>query len=98
MKNALGTEKDLELFNKTGQRVYKYYKDSDGISYEKTYDESGNELTYKDSDGFSYEKTYDESGNELTYKDSDGITRGFYIPEYTMEELVAKLGNFKIKR
>jgi hypothetical protein len=26
------------------------------------------------------------------------LTRGFDIPEYTMEELVEKLGNFKIKK
>jgi YD repeat-containing protein len=74
------------------------YKNSDGVWYEKTYDSNGKELTYKDSNRFSYEKTYDSNGKELTYKDSDSVTRGFDIPEYTMEELVAKLGNFKIKK
>ncbi len=53
---------------------------------------------YKDSKGYSYEYTYDSNGNELTYKDSNGVTRGFDVPEYTMEELVEKLGNFKIKK
>jgi hypothetical protein len=53
---------------------------------------------YKDSDGYSAETTYDSNGKELTYKNSDGVTRGFDIPEYTMEELVQKLGNFKIKK
>jgi hypothetical protein len=52
----------------------------------------------KDSDGYSSEYTYDSNGKELTFKDSDGIKRGFDIPEYTMEELVEKLGNFKIKK
>jgi hypothetical protein len=52
----------------------------------------------KDSNGFSFEYTRDSYGNELTYKNSDGVTRGFDIPEYTMEELVEKLGNFKIKK
>jgi hypothetical protein len=28
MKNILGTEKDLELFNKEGKRVYWFRKDS----------------------------------------------------------------------
>ena len=53
---------------------------------------------YKNSNGYSCERIYDSSGNELTFKDSDGVTRGFDIPEYTMEELVEKLGNFKIKK
>jgi hypothetical protein len=75
MKNILRTEKDLELFNKEGKRVYWFRKDSDG---------------------YSSEYTYDSNGKELTFKDSDGIKRGFDIPEYTMEELVEKLGNFKM--
>ena len=73
-------------------------KDSNGYSSEYTYDSNGNELTYKNSNGFSSERTYDSNGNELTYKNSNGVTRGFDIPEYTMEELVEKLGNFKIKK
>lgn len=74
------------------------YKRSHGFSYERTVDSNGNELTHKNSNGYSYERTYDSNGNELTFKDSNGVTRGFDISEYTMEELVAKLGNFKIKK
>ena len=74
------------------------FKKSNGYWYEYTYDSNGKVLTYKDSDGFSYECTRDSNGNELTYKDSEGVSRGFDIPEYTMEELVSKLGNFKIKK
>lgn len=77
MKNILGTTENLELFNKEGKLVYEFCKDSDG---------------------FSYECTYDSNGNKLTYKNSNGVTRGFDIPEYTMEQLVEKLGNFKIKK
>jgi hypothetical protein len=51
MKNILRTEKDLELFNKEGKRVYWFRKYSDGYSWERTYDSNGNELTYKDSRG-----------------------------------------------
>ena len=51
MKNILGTQEDLKLYNKAGNLVYKFTKDSDGYSWERTYDENGNELTYKDSDG-----------------------------------------------
>jgi len=98
MKNILGTEENLELFNENGIKVYEYFKYLDGYSLEFTYDSNGNVLTYKDSDGHSEECTYDSQDNELTYKDSNGESRGFDIPEYTMEELVNKLGNFKIKK
>jgi len=74
------------------------FKNSKGYWFEYTRDSNGNDLTYKDSDRFWYECTYDSNGNELTYKDSNGETRGFDIPEYTMEQLVEKLGNFKIKK
>ena len=74
------------------------FKDSTGYSSEYTYDSNGNELTYKNSNGDWYESTYDSDGNILTFKNSNGFTRGFDIPEYTMEELVEKLGNFKIKK
>jgi len=119
MKNILGTEEKLELFNQEGVRVYEYFKNSNGFSCEYTRDSNGKVLTYKNSDGYSYEftrdsngkiltsknsdgfsceYTRDSNGNELTYKDSNGESRGFDIPEYTMEELVSKIGNFKIKK
>ena len=137
MKNILGTQEDLRLYNKAGNLIYEFiellsgytertydengnkltyktssgfswestynengnvltYKDSNSHSYEKTYDENGNELNYKDSNGYSYEKTYDKNGNQLTYKSSDGVSRGFDIQEFTMKQLVEKVGNFKL--
>ena len=81
MKNILGTQEDLNLYNKAGNLVYKFTKDSYGYSYEYTRDENGKILTYKNSDGFSYEATYDENGNKLTYKNSNG-----YSYEYTRDE------------
>jgi len=72
MKNILGTENKLGLFNENGIKVYEYFKYQSGFSYECTYDSNGKELTYKDSDGYSYEATYDSNGNVLTYKDSSG--------------------------
>tara|TARA_R110000868_G_scaffold189689_1_gene432809 strand:+ start:1366 stop:1695 length:330 start_codon:yes stop_codon:yes gene_type:complete len=101
MKNVLGTEENLRLFNKDGKKVYDYYKNSydpkGNHKYtEVTYDLNGNMLTYKNSKGFSSERTRDSNGKELTYKNSDGDRRGLDIPEYTMEELIEKLGNFKI--
>ena len=98
MKNIFGKEESLKLYNKDGNLIYKYQKCIDDYSWERTYDSEGNALTYIYSDGFSWERTYDSNGNELTYKNSNGTRRGFGIPEYTMEELVKKLGNFKIKK
>ena len=85
MKNILGTENKLGLFNKNGIKVYEYFKNSFAYSEECTYDSNGNELTYKNSNGFSYEYTYDSNNNVLTYKNSDGETRGF-DKIYTLEE------------
>jgi hypothetical protein len=98
MKNILGKNENLILFNEQGKIVYKYNTYSSGFWSERTYDEKGNKLTYKNSEGYWSEYTRDENGNELTYKNSVGVKRGFDIPEYTMEELVKKLGNFKIKK
>ena len=103
MKNVLGTEENVRLFNKDGKKVYDYYKDTYDLKgnhkyTECTYDLKGNILTFKNSKGFSSERTRDSNGKELTYKNSDGDRRGLDIPEYTMEELVEKLGNFKIKK
>ena len=72
------------------------YKTSNGYWYECTYDEKGNKLTFKDSEGSWSEYTYNEKGNELTYENSEGTKIGFDIPEYTMKDLVEKLGNFKL--
>ena len=111
MKNILGKEEDLSLYNKEGKLIYEFNTDSDGFSRELIRDSRGNVLTYKNSNGISGFTTYDSMGNVLTYKGSDGngfsseytynsngVSRGFDIPEYTMEELVEKLGNFKIKK
>ena len=80
MKNIFNTEENLKLFNENGIQVYKYFKNSDGFSYERTYDSNGNELTHKDSTGYSYECTRDSNGNIITYKNSDG-----YSYEYTRD-------------
>lgn len=66
MKNILGTEENLILFDEHGIKVYEFRKDSDGYSCESTYDSNGNEITFKDSDGYWTESTYDSNGNELT--------------------------------
>ena len=125
MKNILGTQEDLRLYNKAGNLVYRFikaefyffestydsngneltFKNSKGYSWEKTYDDDGNQLTFKDSEGYSNERTYDDDGNVLTYKNSQGaiIKRICKIShqrkvaqEFTMEQLVIMVGNFKL--
>jgi len=62
----------------------------------------GREIYYERSDGYWIKYEYDERGNEIYWENSDGIIRDMrpnVVPEYTMEELTAKLGhNFKIKK
>ena len=75
------------------------YENSDGYWYKYTYDLNGNRLTHENSDGYWYKSTYDSKGKQLTFEDSNGEKRGFDIPEFTMEQLVEKIGhNFKIKK
>tara|TARA_R110000822_G_scaffold807_4_gene3574 strand:- start:260 stop:556 length:297 start_codon:yes stop_codon:yes gene_type:complete len=96
MKNILGNQEDLEFYNKEGVMVYAFYTYSNGSgSYENTFDKNGEILTGKDSTGYWSKYTRDEQGYELTYEDS-GTKRGFEIQEFTMEQLVKKLGDFKL--
>jgi hypothetical protein len=65
--------------------------------------DAGNEIYYEDSDGWWKKREWDDKGKEeIYYEDSDGTIkddRPKVVPEYTMEELVDKLGhNFKIKK
>lgn len=71
-----------------GNEIYRQVES--GFWWEWTYDDNNNCLTCKDSNGFHYIK-----GKEVTKREYEAFING--IPEYTMEELVAKLGNFKIK-
>jgi hypothetical protein len=51
---------------------------------------------------FWWKREFDENNNEIYYEDSDGYIvdkRPKPTPEFTMEELVSKLGfEFKIKK
>jgi YD repeat-containing protein len=80
MKNILGKDENLKLFNEQGKKIYEYCKEY-GYWHERTYDEKGNQLTCKNSNGIWYEYTYDKNGNQLSFKDSD-----VYWSEYTRDE------------
>jgi hypothetical protein len=79
-----------------------YCEQSSGYWFKREYDDKGNQIYYKDSLGWWFKKEYDDRGNEIYFEDSTGLivdNRPKSVPEYTMEELTAKLGhNFKIKK
>lgn len=84
-------------YDSNGNRVY--YEDSSGYWYKIQYDSNGNEVHYENSKGFWSKTEYDSEGYKVYYVNSNGIVRDKRnIPEYTMEQLVKKIGNFKLKQ
>jgi hypothetical protein len=65
-------------------------------------DDTGKEIYYELSTGFWSKYEYDDKGKVIYFEDNTGRivdSRLKPVPEYTMEELVDKLGhNFKIKK
>jgi len=66
-------------------------------------DDNGNQIYLENSKGDWRKKEYDDKGNQIYHENSiDGIVmdnRPKSVPEYTMEQLVAKVGHdFKIKK
>ena len=79
-----------------------YYELSTGFWSIYEYDDKGNPTCYKTSNGEWIKREWDNRGNLIYYENSNGTIddkRPKPAPEYTMEELVDKLGhNFKIKK
>jgi YD repeat-containing protein len=79
-----------------------YYGDSDGWWKKREWDDKGNVIYSEDSNGFWSKYEYDDKGKVIYFEDNTGRivdSRLKPVPEYTMEELVDKLGhNFKIKK
>jgi hypothetical protein len=79
-----------------------YYETSDGDWEKREFDANNNIIYYETSNGFWCKKEYDANNNEIYYEDADGDivdNRPKPTPEFTMEELVSKLGfDFKIKK
>jgi hypothetical protein len=79
-----------------------YWESSNGFWVKREFDKNNNKIYYEDSSGFWEKREFDSNNNEIYYEDSNGYIidkRPKSTPEYTMEELVAKLGyNFKIKK
>jgi hypothetical protein len=87
-------------FDKNNNEIY--WEDSYSFWVKREFDKNNNKIYYENPDGFWEKREFDKNNNEIYYEDSNGYIidkRPKSIPEYTMEELVAKLGyNFKIKK
>ena len=79
-----------------------YCEDSNGYWYKQEYDSNNNGIYYEDSDGDWNKQEYDSNNNEIYFEDSNGEIidkRPKSTPEFTIEELIAKVGfEFKIKK
>lgn len=75
-----------------------YHENSNGYWRKSKYDSKGNETYYEKSDGSWCKIEYDSEGNSIYFEDSNGwIEDNRNIPEYTMQDLVDKIGRFKFK-
>jgi hypothetical protein len=87
-------------YNDNGKQIY--FEHSDGLWWKSKYDDKGNQIYFENSNGYWSKYEYDDKGNPIYNENSDGYimdNRPKSIPEYTMEELINKLGyNFKIKK
>lgn len=87
-------------YDDNGNQIY--YETSDGYWAKTEYDDKENQSYFEDSDRYWVKREWDNKGNQIYYEDSFGRIvndRPKPVPEYTMEELVDKLGhNFKIKK
>jgi hypothetical protein len=87
-------------FDKNNNEIY--YERSNGYWIKSEYDSNNNGIYFEDSSGFWYKREFDKNNNRIYFESSNGTiidNRPKPTPEFTMEELVAKLGyNFKIKK
>ena len=79
-----------------------YYEDSKGYWVKREFDSNNNEIYWESSNGYWYKREFDSNNNQIYYENSNGTiedNRPKSTPEYTMEELIAKVGfEFKIKK
>jgi hypothetical protein len=79
-----------------------YWEESNGYWEKQEFDKNNNEIYFETSTGYWEKQEFDENNNEIYYEDSKGTIRDNHpkpTSEFTMEELVAKVGfEFKIKK
>ena len=89
----------FEIKDKNNNQIYIEY--SNGYCIKREYNQNNNIIYYEDSNGYWAKKEWDSTGL-IYFEDSNGEiidNRPKTTPEYTMEELIAKVGyEFKIKK
>jgi len=91
--------KDFPFFINNDMQKEIYREMSNGWWYKREFDDKKREIYFEASHGYWCKREFDERGKVIYYENSDGTIRNKKLPEYTMEELVDKLGhNFKIKK
>jgi hypothetical protein len=65
-------------------------------------DKNNNQIYFENSNGYWWKQEFDENNNQIYYENLNGtitVNRPKPTPEFTMEELIDKLGfEFKIKK
>ena len=94
------TEFPFEIRDKNNNEIY--WEDSDGYWIKREYDANNNRIYVEIATGYWWKREYDENTNLIYYENSNGTiedNRPKSTPEFTMEELIAKVGfEFKIKK
>jgi hypothetical protein len=87
-------------YDKNNNKIY--FENSYGYWVKREYDKNNNEIYSEDSHGNWYKQEFDKNNNRIYFEDSKGTIRDNRpkpTPEFTMEELIDKLGfEFKIKK
>jgi hypothetical protein len=91
---------EKQEFDKNNNPIY--LENSNGYWEKQEFDKNNNEIYYERSNGYWYKQEFDKNNNQIYWEDSKGTIRDNRpksTPEFTMEELIEKLGyNFKIKK
>jgi hypothetical protein len=94
--------KDFPFVIKDKNNKQIYWEDSNGYWIKREFDKNNNITYWEDSSGYWWKQEIDENNNEIYYENLYGTIRDNRpksTPEFTMEELIAKLGfEFKIKK
>jgi hypothetical protein len=79
-----------------------YCETSTGYWCKREFNKNNNRIYYETSNGYWSKQEFDKNNNEIYFENSNGIiidNRPKSTPEYTMQELIAKVGfEFKIKK
>lgn len=90
----------FEIRDKNNNQIY--YEYSNGYWVKREFDSKNNIIYCETSNGYWIKQEYDSNNKEIYWENSYGTiinNRPKSTPEFTMDELVAKLGfEFKIKK